>query len=258
MDWGAGRYETIATGLAPAAEVLVHAAVPRPGELVVDVGCGTGSATVAAAAAGARVVGVDPAPRLLQVADAAARAAAVRAVAFTAGTAGALPVGAGTVDVVLSAFGVIFAPEPGAALADMARICAPTGRILLTAWLPEGALGELGRLRRGATAVPQVATAGPPFAWHDPDAVSQVLGPHGFTATAGVFDLAFDAPSPEAFLAGELRDHPMWVTARPELERRGSWDDVVEEARRILTLANEVPGGFRVTSRYAVVAARRR
>ena len=69
VDWGGGEYERTALVLLPAAQVLVDAAALRPDERVVDVGCGTGSAALLAAAAGAHVTAVDPSPRLLGVTD---------------------------------------------------------------------------------------------------------------------------------------------------------------------------------------------
>jgi hypothetical protein len=65
IDWGEGDYARTAAVLAPAAEALVEATGVAPGERVLDVGCGTGNAALAAAARGARATGVDPAERLL-------------------------------------------------------------------------------------------------------------------------------------------------------------------------------------------------
>lgn len=75
LDWSLGNYEHTAAQLLPAARVVVDRAAPAAGERVADVGCGTGNAALLAAARGARVTGVDPAPRLLEVAreQAAAR-----------------------------------------------------------------------------------------------------------------------------------------------------------------------------------------
>ena len=64
-DWGIGEYELTAQRLEPAAEVAVAALDPTPGERVLDVACGTGNAALLAARAGAEVVGVDAAPRLV-------------------------------------------------------------------------------------------------------------------------------------------------------------------------------------------------
>jgi hypothetical protein len=55
MDWGVGHYEHVAAQLRPAAEAVVAACRPQPGEHVVDLGCGTGNAALLAARAGSRV-----------------------------------------------------------------------------------------------------------------------------------------------------------------------------------------------------------
>src|SRR5215207_6715221 len=94
FDWSLGRYERTAARLEPAAQGMVERAAPQSGERVLDVGCGTGNAALLAAARGARTTGIDPAPRLLEVAR--QRAAALGLVAtFAEGQAAALPVGDG-------------------------------------------------------------------------------------------------------------------------------------------------------------------
>jgi ubiquinone/menaquinone biosynthesis C-methylase UbiE len=124
-------------------------AAPAEGECVVDVGCGTGNAALLAAARGAGVTGVDPAARLLEVGRAQAAAQGLD-VTFALGEAAALPVPDGDAEVVLSAFGVIFAPDAAAAGAEMTRVTAPAGRIVLSAWVPEGAIHEAAHLAQEA------------------------------------------------------------------------------------------------------------
>ena len=58
MDWGTGEYEHTARQLLPAAEVTVGHLAPRVGEEVVDLGCGTGNATLLVARAGVDVISV--------------------------------------------------------------------------------------------------------------------------------------------------------------------------------------------------------
>src|SRR4051794_13197189 len=128
-DWGLGRYEDTAGRLEPAARAVVERIAPAAGEAVVDVGCGTGNAALLAAERGARVTGIDPAPRLLEVARQAAAARGLDAT-FALGHAAALPLADGDADAVVSVFGVIFAPDPRAAAAEMARVTAPGGRIV--------------------------------------------------------------------------------------------------------------------------------
>lgn len=67
VDWDAGSYERTAGELEPVAAVVVERAGLLPDDDVLDLGCGTGNAALLAAGRGARVTGVDSAPRLLGV-----------------------------------------------------------------------------------------------------------------------------------------------------------------------------------------------
>ncbi len=60
--------------------------------------------------------------------------------------AGALPVEDDAFDVVLSAFGVIFAPDPEQAAAELLRVLRPGGRLALTTWVPAGPIHDVGRV----------------------------------------------------------------------------------------------------------------
>lgn len=258
VDWGAGRYEHTAVQLAPVAQLVVERAGVRAGERVVDVGCGTGNAALAAGARGARVLGVDPTPRLLEVARARAAEGGVAA-DFAAGDAARLPVADGEADLVLSVFAVIFAPDPRAAARELARVTAPEGRVVLTAWIPEGGIAESNRAAREAIRAATGAPVGPaPFAWHDPEALAGLLEPVGLGRIEVVEErLPFTAPSLEAYVDAELEHHPFAVAGRAVLESRGQLAAVRERMCAILAAANEDPGAFRVTSRYVVVTARR-
>jgi SAM-dependent methyltransferase len=167
VDWGAGSYETTAAELAPAARAVVERAGVVPGAGVVDVACGTGNAALLAARRGARVVGVDGARRLLEVARERARADGV-VLDLREGDVHALPVNDAAADVVLSVFGVIFAQDPAQALREIARILRPGGRVLITAWIPAGPidamLAAMGRI------VGRVTSGPPPkrFPWAPP------------------------------------------------------------------------------------------
>ena len=120
FDWGIGRYEDTARPGRAAARVVVDAVAPAAGEHVADVGTGTGNAALLVAERGARVTGVDPAPRLLEVAREAAAGRGLDAT-FALGEAASLPLADGDADAVLSVFGVIFAPDAVAAAAELAR-----------------------------------------------------------------------------------------------------------------------------------------
>lgn len=255
MDWGLGRYERIAQGLMPAARAVVERASPRAGERVLDIGCGTGNAALLAAARGALATGVDPAERLLVLARAGAAERGLSA-SFMAGSAEALPLADASADVALSVFGIIFAPDALAAAGEITRVCARSARVVLCAWLPGGAIGEVMALRRGALEAARSAPAPAPFPWHEREALEQIFGPHGFTLSMQESDLAFQAPSVEGFLEGELREHPMWIEARRILAPE-AMSELRERALAILRSANEASSAFRVRSRYVIVSAAR-
>ena len=260
FDWGLGHYERTAAQLAPVSELMVELAAPQAPERVLDLGCGTGNAALLAAARGAAVTGVDPAARLLDVARARAAEHGVE-ITFVLGEAGAMPVDSGSVDVLLSVFGVIFAPDPAAAAEEMARVTAPDGRIVLSAWLPGGAVGEVVRMARETTMAALESPPAPtPFAWHDQDALSGLLGSHGFSVRVERHAHVFTGASIEDYLQAELIDHPVSSASRAMLEARGKADvqaEIVERAREILTAANETTEGFAVTSSYVVATAQR-
>lgn len=188
VDWGAGNYERTAEELAPVAAAVVEMAALQPGEQVLDVACGTGNAALLAAARGARVVGIDGAPRLLEVARARARDQRVE-VDFRHGDLLDLPVEDDLADVVLSVFGVIFAADPAQALRELARVTRANARIFLTAWIPAGPidamLTAMGRVlersrsqrHRGAFRGRRPAPSGPwpmrrPCRWSGPRSAS--------------------------------------------------------------------------------------
>jgi SAM-dependent methyltransferase len=257
VDWSVGRYEETASQLLPAAELLVEEATPLAGARVVDVGCGTGNAALLAAARGARVTGVDPALRLLDVARRRAAAASLE-VDFLEGEAAALPLADRSADVLLSVFGVTFAPDPQAAATELARVTAYDGRILLTAWIPGGAIAQMNQVAQQAVLRALGAPAAPPpFPWHDPDALNRLFAPHGFSLTVKEHSLPFTAASPRDYLDRESANHPLALTGRQLLEQHGTADETSRQLLAILEAANEHPTGFQVTSRYITAAARR-
>ncbi len=250
VDWGAGTYETTAAELEPVAHVVVERARISAGEDVVDVACGTGNAALLAAARGARVIGVDAAPRLLEVARERARAEGV-VLDLREGDLLALPVDDAAADVALSVFGVIFAADPAEALREIARLLRPDGRALLTAWIPAGPidamLAAMGRIIGRVTTPPPKR-----IAWADPNVVAALAGEAGLVldeTTRG--ELPIRAASPEAYIAA-AQEHPVAVATRPVIERAGVGDDVRNAMTAVLREANEDPGGFVVHSPYVV------
>jgi SAM-dependent methyltransferase len=251
VDWSAGEYERTAAELEPAARHVVARAAIAPGELVLDIACGTGNAALIAAEAGATVVGLDSAARLIDVARERAADAGADA-EFVVGDALELPFDDGGFDAVVSVFGVIFAPDPARAIAEILRVLKPGGRALLSAWTPDGAIHRMmGVVGRGL-----VAAGGPErprFAWHDPAAVGDLAAAHGATVDVEDGSLAIRAGSPDAYFATAEEHHPMSLAGRPLLEHAGTYPALREEALGVLRAENEEPGAFLVTSPYRII-----
>jgi SAM-dependent methyltransferase len=140
--WSAGDYDAIATGIWSVGASLVGAIGVHPGDEVLDVACGTGNAAVPAAAAGGSVTGLDLTPELFPAARRRAAEASVD-LELVEGDMEEMPFADGAFDVVLSTFGVMFAPRPEVAARELVRVLRPGGRIGLASWTPEGTVGNL-------------------------------------------------------------------------------------------------------------------
>ena len=87
----------------------------KPGSHVLDVACGTGNLAVLAARRGCVVSGIDIASNLIDQARTRAAAEGLH-IDFKEGDAEALPFVGGQFDLVVSMFGVMFAPRPTSSL----------------------------------------------------------------------------------------------------------------------------------------------
>jgi SAM-dependent methyltransferase len=143
--WASGDFAVVGTTLQIVGETLAEAADVRAGERVLDVAAGNGNATLAAARRFAHVISTDYVPSLLDKGRARAQAEGL-AVEFRLADAEALPFDDGQFDVVLSTFGVMFAPDQFRAASELLRVTRSGGRIGLANWTPEGFIGRLFKL----------------------------------------------------------------------------------------------------------------
>ena len=111
----------------------------QPGQAVLDLCCGTGaSALPAARAVGAtgRVLGIDVAAPLLELARAKAAREDLANIEFRHGDATQTGLRDGRFDAVVCVFGVFFAPDMTAFTAEMLRLVRPGGLLAITTWGP--------------------------------------------------------------------------------------------------------------------------
>jgi SAM-dependent methyltransferase len=172
--WADGDFSKIGVAQVIVGERLARAVDTHTGHRVLDVASGSGNAALAAARRGADVIATDLVGRLLAV---AARRAAAEGLHLRTQEADAeqLPFADGEFDVVLSTFGVMFAPDQQRAAAELLRVCRPGGRIGLTAWTPAGLIGSNQQVV--ARHLPPPPPGAPrPLLWGNPEHVRELLG----------------------------------------------------------------------------------
>ena len=202
-------------------ERIVQRAGVLPGEEILDVACGTGSAAIRAAQSGARVVGLDLAPPLF---DATRREAAQAGtdVRWVSGDAAALPFSDGSFDVVLSVFGAAFAPRQRATARELARVLRCGGRFAMFNWTAAGSPGEL--LSLLAAQAPDQAE--PPLRWGNEAHVRLLFAGSGLRLSFS-HEIVRHPLRGVGALAEPLEHHagvvgPL-IALRRAAERRGSW-----------------------------------
>ncbi|MCU0705578.1 MAG: methyltransferase domain-containing protein [Fimbriiglobus sp.] len=125
----------------------------RPGETVVDIGCGAGVDSILAArrvGPSGRVVGVDVTAEMVEKAKANAVAAGVTNAAFHQGEADRLPVGDGTADVVISNGVFNLCLDKPRVLAEVYRVLRPGGRVQMADILLGEAVSDEQVVQKGA------------------------------------------------------------------------------------------------------------
>jgi len=181
QTWATGDFNVVALSVIGASEQLVEAVDPRPGQRVLDVACGSGNASLIAARRYCEVTGIDYVPDLITRARQRAAAEGTR-IDFREGDAQALPVSDGEYDVVLSVFGVMFAPDQARAANELLRACRRGGTIGLANWKPEGWGGDFFRALSKHLPPPAPGMK-PPVRWGTEEGIRDLLG-HGTTSVS--------------------------------------------------------------------------
>jgi SAM-dependent methyltransferase len=186
-DWAAraDRFDAASAAFDPA---LLEAAGLGAADRVLDVGCGAGVSTRAAArvATAGHATGIDVSAPLLAEARRRSRAAGLANTTFVQGDAQVHPFEPRAYDVVISRFGAMFFGDPVAAFANTARALRPGGRLALESWQELARNEWLLLVRRALAAgrsLPEPPSDAPgPFGLSDPDRVRRILTAAGFEA----------------------------------------------------------------------------
>ena len=178
---------TIDEQIRPLGRLAMKRAALRPGERVLDVGCGCGATSVDLAhrvAPGGSVRGIDISAPMLERARQLAASEGVT-VAFELADAQTHAFAPGSIDVLFSRFGVMFFADPGAAFANLRTALRPGGRLAFVCWqaLPDNTwmAVPLGAALQHIPPPPLPAPGAPgPFSFADPDRVRGILAQGGF------------------------------------------------------------------------------
>jgi SAM-dependent methyltransferase len=242
--WGLADYTGLAPRLDPAAERLAALAAAGP---VLDLAAGTGNVAVRVAAAGHAVTAADLSPRMVELGRARTAGTSVE---WVEADAAALPFPDGAFGTVLSAFGMIFAPDPAAALAQVRRVLVPDGRLALTAWTAEGWMARMTTAVRRF--VPPPAGVADVLDWGRPHVARGWLEAAGFTdveLTAATLPWHFDSPA--AMTAFLLEHSPTHVATAA-----GLGPAAPEMLAAVEATAGEPDRPVRIEAEYLVISAR--
>lgn len=236
-SWDDGRAEPYDRAFGPVTSLvagpLLDAAATGAGTRLLDVACGPGYVAGLAASRGAIATGVDIAPQMLELAR-----ALHPGVDFRAAEAESLPFADASFDAVVASFLLPHLADAPAAVAELARVLAPGGRLALSTWHSAKRVRFLGAALDAAAAVGATAPDLPPgpsfFQYAEAGDLRSLLEGCGLTEIA-VETLSFDHRVEdfdalwEDLLAGTVRTAALVAHQDPATR-----DAIRDEYRRIL------------------------
>lgn len=197
--------------LAAVEDLLMARAAPKPGEAVLEIGCGTGITTLRLAEAvgpSGHVVAVDVSRPMLEAAQ--QRLAAVQSVTLIEADASRAAFDR-RFDLITSRFGVMFFGDPTAAFAHLRGMLTPEGRLCCLAWAPVDDNPHwseplrLAKARLGPGRQREPGAPGP-LAFDDPERVRRIFEAAGFAEV--------DIAAEQVMLVGRSLDEEADIATR--------------------------------------------
>ena len=245
--WSSGDYPSAMRVIASVGELVVERAGVAGDDVVLDVACGAGNATIPAAKTGARTTGLDITPELLEAGKKAAAEAGVE-IEWIVGDAQDLPFDDATFDVVTSVFGCMFAPDHRKTAEELVRVLKPGGRMVVAAWRPEGNFGRMFRTIASHLPAPPEGFQPPPL-WGTKEHVREIFEGTGIDLDLEPTAVEFTAESPDAYLEEMERDLPPMVVARANLQP-DKWDALRSDLQTLYVETNESESAFSAPQEY--------
>lgn len=209
--------------IAPLGHRAQAALAVRPGEAIIDIGCGCGQTSLELAAAvgpSGSVTGIDISNPMLEIARAEAHAAGLANATFEEADAQTFGLAAARFDAAFSRFGVMFFADPVATFANLRTALKTGGRLAFVCWRPFAEnLWMRIPMDAARDLLPPMPPADPlapgPFAFSDPDRVRQILTDAGYGAvTITPFDAMIGGGDLEQTLELSLRVGPLGAVLR--------------------------------------------
>lgn len=222
--WKRGDFHVIGAAQTMVGEVLCEEAGVGPAQRLLDIACGSGNTALAAARRGASVVGIDIVDALIERARARANSEGFE-IDFRTGNAEELPFDDEKFDVVLSTFGIMFAPDQQRAAAEALRVCKHGGMLAFSSWTPESMPGTMFAL--SSKYAPPPPGMQPPVNWGTVPGLQRLFGDRVERIRLNDHFTYARAESPEELLATFKRYFGpiVMMYERVPAEQHGAVDD---------------------------------
>jgi len=246
--WEKGDFTRIASTMRESGESLVAGFGITKGLKVLDLGCGDGTTAIPAAKLGADVLGVDIARNLVDAGNRRARALGLSSCRFQEGDASDLrDLKDASFDLVVSVFGVMFAPKPFDVAREMVRVTRPGGRIVMGNWIP-GDPTLVAQILRISSSYSPPPPAGfvSPMTWGVENHVLERFAEAGVAKEKISFardTYTFNYPgTPSAFLAEFKNYYGPTMNAYEAAEKNGRAGDLHQELESLFVSQNKAQG----------------
>jgi SAM-dependent methyltransferase len=255
-DFGAlGQYEFIADALSSITRTIVETAKVKDGEQVLDVGA-RNNAALFAAEAGGKVTAIEISPRLLDVAR--EKLKDYPDTQFALADVARLPFADASFDVVIDAISLMFGADREAAVAEMARVLKPGGRIVWTGWAGGDAISKVAKIQIDDTGAVLGHAPFPYSYWGNEDEMQELFGAQGFEIELVKHPIVNIGPSPREFLGGLDQVHPVSRACSLALEKAGVLEQTMDRMVSAVEEANEDTDGGTKLSRFFIVGVAKR
>ena len=247
--WSAGDWPGFAPIVQDVSDLVVAELEVEEGHDFLDVATGSGNAAIAAARRGARVIGLDFIPALVEAARSRAASEGLEA-EFVEGDAERLPFDDDSFDRVISIFGAMFAPGHRETAQGLIRVTRPGGALAVTGWTPEGLNGQMFKTL-GNHMPPPPEGLDPPAMWGDESHIREIFDSPGVEITCEKRMTRIEYESHDDWMEHLEANLGPIVVAKAMLEPQGKWEAARADLAELEEGYNQAEDGtFRADAEY--------